>query len=258
MLRLVAALLLLACASPAMSQDIAQAASPARHGNVDRPDTQGGGHAIDQQADAAAGDADSAGDGMCTWTDGMSGLAHYLACQAGLLDLFSNVARALSVLAGILAATLLLFWFYLHRAASSARKAANSIQIAERAYVVGGPTDLDLLPNRATVRLAMENYGKTPALLKEWLVDFTALEPRGGRPAYDATNCVTTSEILEPDRLFSPPMVFKADIPAPFFVVGYIKYADVFEQVHTTRFCVAVAPDGKAVTGGPAAWNAND
>ncbi len=255
MLRLIAALLVLACAQPAMSQQVlGQAGGIARHGNIDRPDNQGAGHAIDQQADAA----EAATGGACVWSDGIAGLPSYLSCQAGLGDLLGNVSGALALLAGLLAALLLLFWFYLHRAASAARKAANHISTAERAYVFGGPTDLDLLPHRATVKLAMENYGKTPAMLKEWLVDFTGVEPQGNRPVYDATKRVTTSEILEPDRLFSPPMVFRADIPAPFFVVGYIAYADVFDQLHTTRFCVAVAPDGKAVTAGPTAWNGND
>jgi hypothetical protein len=259
MLRLIAALLALACAEPAMSQEIlGQAGGIARHGNIDRPDNQGGGHAIDQNDDAVAEEDAAAAGGECVWSDGLAGLPSYLACQSGVADLFSNVARALMLLAGLLAASLLLFWFYLRRAANSARKAATNIQTAERAYVFGGPTDLDLLPHRASVKLAMENYGKTPALLKEWLVDFTGVEPQGNRPVYDAAKRVTTGDILEFDRVFIPPMVFKADIQAPFFVVGYISYADVFEQLHTTRFCVAVAPDGKAIQAGPPAWNAND
>jgi hypothetical protein len=270
MLRVIAALLALFCAEPAMSQDIlgqaslaqarlAQAGGIARHGNVDRPDTPGGGHAIDQQVDAAAEEeAGAAASGPCTLGDGLAALPAYLACKSGLLDLFSNVARALTLLAGLLAASLLLMWFYLHRASSAARKAANYIPTAERAYVFGGPTDLDLLPSRPSVRLAMENYGKTPALLQEWLVDFTATEPQAKRPVYDSMKAVPTGEILEPDRLFSPATVFKSDIQAPFFVVGYIKYADVFDQVHTTRFCVGVSADGKAIAAGPPAWNARD
>jgi hypothetical protein len=259
MLRLIAALLALVCAEPAMSQEIlGQAGGIARHGNVDRPDNSGGGHAIDQQDDAAAEEEGAAAGGPCTLSEGLAGLPAYLACKTRLLDLFSNVARALTLLAGLLAASLLLIWFYLHRASTAARKAASYIPTAERAYVFGGPTDLNLLPSRPSVRLAMENYGKTPALLKEWLVDFTQVEPHGNRPSYDSLKAVPTGEILEPDRLFSPATVFKSDIEAPFFVVGYIKYADVFDQVHMTRFCVAVAPDGKAVTAGPAAWSARD
>jgi hypothetical protein len=270
MLRVIGALLALVCAEPAMSQDIfgqarlaearlAQAGSPARHGNIDRPDNPGGGHAIDQQEDPAAEEAENAGPaGPCVWSEGVAGLPAYVACKSGLLDLFSNVARGLMLLAGLLAAALLLMWFYLHRASSAARKAANYIPTAERAYVFGGPTDLDLLPSRPSVRLAMENYGKTPALLQEWLVDFTATEPQGNRPNYDRLKAVPTGEILEPDRLFSPATVFKSDIQAPFFVVGYIKYADVFGEMHMTRFCVGVGADGKAVAAGPPAWNARD
>ena len=141
MLRLIAALLALACAQPAMSQEIlGQAGGIARHGNVDRSDNQGGGHAIDQQDDAgAAEEAGAAADGPCTLGEGLAGLPDYLACKAGLLDLFSNVARALTLLSGLLAASLLLMWFYLHCASSAARKAASYIPTAERAYAFGGP-----------------------------------------------------------------------------------------------------------------------
>ena len=31
----------------------------------------------------------------------------------------------------------------------------------------------------------MQNYGKTPAVIREWLVEFLAQEPRGRKPGYD-------------------------------------------------------------------------
>ena len=79
------------------------------------------------------------------------------------------------------------------------------IPAVERAYVFGGPTDLFLLHDQASVRLAMQNYGKTPAVIKEWLVEFVAQEPRGKSPAYEATKRTVANEILEPDKLFIPP-----------------------------------------------------
>jgi hypothetical protein len=128
----------------------------------------------------------------------------------------------------------------------------------ERAYVFGGPTDLFLLHDQASVRLAMQNYGKTPAVIREWSVEFVAQEPRGSKPAYDKSKRTATNEILEPFKLFSPPTVFRSEIPAPFFIVGYIGYEDVFRQSHTTRFCVGVARDGKAAYAGHAQWNVFD
>ena len=44
--------------------------------------------------------------------------------------------------------------------------------------------------------------------------------------------------------------MFRSEIAAPFFIVGYIAYEDVFRQSHTTRFCVGVARDGKAAYAG--------
>jgi hypothetical protein len=75
MLRLIAALLALVYAEPAMSQEIlGQAGGIARHGNVDRPDNSGGGHAIDQQDDAAAEEEGAAAGGPCTLSEGLAGL----------------------------------------------------------------------------------------------------------------------------------------------------------------------------------------
>ena len=52
--------------------------------------------------------------------------------------------------------------------------------------------------------------------------------------------------------------MFRSEIAAPFFIVGYIGYEDVFRQSHTTRFCVGVTRDGKAAYAGHAEWNVFD
>ena len=69
--------------------------------------------------------------------------------------------------------------------ANAAKIAAEHLPAVERAYVFGGPTDLFLLHDQASVRLAMQNYGKTPAVIRGWLVEFVAQEPRGAKPGYD-------------------------------------------------------------------------
>jgi hypothetical protein len=53
-------------------------------------------------------------------------------------------------------------------------------------------------------------------------------------------------------------VTFRSEIPAPFFIVGYIAYDDVFRKPHMTRFCVGVGRDGKAAYAGHPAWNAYD
>ena len=160
--------------------------------------------------------------------------------------------------ASITALSTLLLWFYTRRLANAAKAAAEPVPAVERAYVFGGPTELFLLHDQATVRLAMQNYGKTPAVIREWLVEFLAQEPRGRKPGYDASKRTVTNEILEPFKLFSPATVFRSEIPSPFYIVGYIVYDDVFRKTHTTRFCVGVARDGKAAFSGHPEWNAYD
>ena len=151
-----------------------------------------------------------------------------------------------------------MLWVYTRRVANAAKIAAEHLPAVERAYIFGGPTDLFLLHDQASVRLAMQNYGRTPAVIRGWLVEFLAQEPHGRKPAYDESKRTATNEILEPNKLFSPPVVFRSEIAAPFFIVGYILYDDVFRQSHTTRFCVGVARDGKAAYAGHAAWNGYD
>jgi hypothetical protein len=230
----------------------------AQHGNADQADLKGDGHALDSGPIAAdteteAGESGSADHGaaQCSYALGAVG---YYACRVRMLT-FGSVERGIVTFSALLAFSTLLLWIYTRRVANAARIAAEHLPAVERAYVFGGPTDLFLLHDQATVRLAMQNYGKTPAVIREWLVEFVAQEPRGKKPAYDTAKRTVTNEILEPYKLFSPATVFRSEIAAPFFIVGYILYDDVFRQSHTTRFCVGVGRDGKAAYAGHAAWN---
>jgi hypothetical protein len=233
---------------------MAAAGGPA-HGNVAAAGVDPGGHAID--SDKVLPEEEAGEPGTCVEGEGFAGALGYYACRARMIA-FGSVERAIVTFIALLALSTLLLWVSTRRAANAARKAAEHLPAVERAYVFGGPTDLFLLHDQASVRLAMQNYGKTPAVVREWLVEFVAQEPRGVKPAYDKAKKTETNEILEPFKLFSPPTLFRSEIPAPFFIVGYITYDDVFRQSHTTRFCVGVARDGKAAYAGHAAWNVFD
>ena len=200
---------------------------------------------------------EASGGGQCVEGDGPVETLSFYACRARAMA-FGSVERAIVTFTALLALSTLLLWVYTRRVANAAKIAAEHLPAVERAYVFGGPTDLFLLHDQASVRLAMQNYGKTPAVIREWSVEFVAQEPRGGKPAYDKSKRTPTNEILEPFKLFSPPTVFRSEIAAPFFIVGYIGYEDVFRQSHTTRFCVGVARDGKAAYAGHAEWNVFD
>ncbi len=252
MRRFAVILLLFLWSTPAFAQ--APQGSP-HHGNFAPSDTVSDGHAL-TSGEPATGQEASASD-LCVKGEGFVGIAGYYACRAQAF-LFGSVERGIAILTALLALSTLLLWIYTRRAAIAARAAAEHVPAVERAYVFGGPTDLFLLHDQATVRLAMQNYGKTPAVIREWLVEFLAQEPRGRKPSYDGTKRTVTNEILEPFKLFSPATVFRSEIPAPFYIVGYIVYDDVFRRPHTTRFCVGVARDGKAAFGGHPEWNGYD
>ena len=247
----IAVLLVLWC-MPAFAQ--ATGGSP-HHGNFAPSDMASEGHALDSRTPLF--EQETSATVPCIRGDGVGEAAGYYACRAKRL-LFGSVERSLLLITALLALSTLLLWFYTRRVANAARAAAEHVPAVERAYVFGGPTDLFLLHDQATVRLAMQNYGKTPAVIREWLVEFLAQEPRGRKPGYDVSKRTVTNEILEPFKLFTPATVFRSEIPAPFYIVGYIVYDDVFRRSHTTRFCVGVARDGKAAFSGHPEWNAYD
>jgi hypothetical protein len=250
---LAVAFLLLFWSSPAFPQVNHGGGGP-EHGNYASAGSDTGGHAID--SDKAAPEEAAGEGGQCTRT-GSAGTLGFYACRARAVA-FGSVERAIVTITALLAFSTLLLWVNTRRAVNAARIAAEHIPAVERAYVFGGPTDLFLLHDQASVRLAMQNYGKTPAVIREWLVEFVAQEPRGRKPGYDGSKRTVTNEILEPFKLFSPPTVFRSEIAAPFYIVGYLTYEDVFRHSHTTRFCVGVARDGKAAYAGHPAWNAYD
>jgi len=255
---LVVAFLLLFGSAPALSLVIAgEAVRYAQHGNSDLADIESGGHAIDSGPIAPEEEISDNEGGQCVRAAGSAEALFYYACRARGLA-FGSVERAIVTFMALLALSTLLLWVYTRRVANAAKIAAEHLPAVERAYIFGGPTDLFLLHDQASVRLAMQNYGRTPAVIRGWLVEFLAQEPHGRKPAYDESKRTAANEILEPDKLFSPPVVFRSEIAAPFFIVGYIIYDDVFRQSHTTRFCVGVARDGKAAYAGHAAWNGYD
>jgi hypothetical protein len=228
----------------------------AQHAPVE--DSAAAGHALDSGpiGPEETGESDAAAE-PC---DRGAGLIAYFACQAGsgLSGGLQAILLPLLALLVLLTFSMVLLWFYTRRAANAARLAAEYVPAVERAYVFGGPTDLFLLHDQASVRLAMQNFGKTPAVIRGWLVEFVAQEPRGKKPAYDESKRTEANEILEPEKLFSPAVTFRSEIAAPFFIVGYIAYDDVFRKSHTTRFCVSVTRDSKASYAGHSAWNAYD
>ena len=191
--------------------------------------------------------------------DGRAGTLGCYACRAGAF-VFGSVERSLR---------------HLHRRCSRSRRcccgsirgarpmrrriAAEHIPAVERAYVFGGPTDLFLLHDQASVRLAMQNYGKTPAVIREWLVEFVAQEPRGRKPAYDASKrTVDQRDPRAVQAVLARPRCSARRSPRRSSSSAISSMRTCSGRTHTTRFCVGVARDGKAAYAGHPEWNAYD
>ena len=254
---LIVLFLVLCWAFPALSAPGPEAPLRLAQHAADTSDSGGTGHALDSGPIDLEADEAVTGAGPCA---GGGGLIEYFLCQtdAAISGGVRAILLPLIALLLLLTLSMVFLWFYTRRVANAARLAAEYVPAVERAYVFGGPTDLFLLHDQASVRLAMQNYGKTPAVIRGWLVEFVAQEPQGRKPTYDETKRTESNEILEPDKLYSPAMTFRSEIPAPFFIVGYIAYDDVFRKQHMTRFCVGVTRDAKAAYAGHSAWNAYD
>src|SRR5262245_49813867 len=176
----IAVLLLMLWCIPAFAQ--ASGGSP-HHGNFAPPDMADDGHAPDSGKRLL--EQETGATDPCIRGEGVGGAAAYFACQAKAL-LLGSVEQSLLVITALLALSTLLLWFYTRRLAHAAKTAAEHVPAVERAYVFGGPTDLFLLHDQATVRLAMQNYGKTPAVIRECPVEVLAQAPRARRRGHAA------------------------------------------------------------------------
>jgi hypothetical protein len=143
-------------------------------------------------------------------------------------------------------------------AANAAKEAADHIPMVERAYLFGGPTQIEAFAdsNLTKFKLSVDNAGKTPGIISEVCVSYSLKEPTG-EPSYTdakvsqvdfAINAGVMGQIL--------PFAGGMDTIQPFFVAGYYRYIDIFRKQHTSRFCLRVHPDTrKFEIAGSRAWN---
>ncbi len=100
---------------------------------------------------------------------------------------------------------------------------------------------------------------RTPAVIRGWLVEFVAQEPRGRKPGLRRVEA--DSHQRDPGaRTSCFPRRWSSDRKSPRRSSSWATslYDDVFRHSHTTRFCVGVARDGKAAYAGHPAWNGYD
>jgi hypothetical protein len=152
--------------------------------------------------------------------------------------------------------------FFTISLARSTRLAAKHIPRVERAYIFGGPyrDGVSFSTTNVQMRLLFRNYGKTPALWKEFFGEFSKEEPLANTPKYGKGKCklVIDDEITEAGKVYAPENLFISDSPEPIYFFGYVRYLDVFGEGHTTRFCHRVSSDKIYETAGHPAWRESD
>jgi hypothetical protein len=143
----------------------------------------------------------------------------------------------------------------------------------ERAYLAVGPTKItvdrgpqsgsDLYVPRSplgvTVRLFVQNAGRTGATITKVYGEFSRSPPVGDSPVYEnGESQITDLSIPASKEEVLSPIVFKDGYSGQQFFWGYLEYADIFKEIHTSRFCAAIFPregsDGQIQIAGEDGW----
>jgi hypothetical protein len=188
----------------------------------------------------------------------------FLKDNANVLNVFSTVAIA--IFTGVL-------WHTTHKmlqanivsanaalkaaniaeaAANAAREAAEAMPRVERAYLflhhnLEGKFELVVTPDKKTVTIKLANHGRTPAIINEILFGFLVgpHAPRKEDLAQVAVipipgGIIVSSEPYSFTRDYNITADHRAGIENKthfFFMVGRVKYHDVFGVAHETGFC---------------------
>jgi len=152
----------------------------------------------------------------------------------------------------------ILLWLYTVKiakatkaAADAAKRSADSLSITERANLF--VDSIEWIKESSGINVAIINVGRTPAILRSYIVDVKENE-------YPTKEEV--ARMLAPD--LPKGIIIKSDDPAPYPIVmqnitaeriseivlnqstllcyGYVRYEDVFGNIHETGFCYEFFP----------------
>jgi hypothetical protein len=112
----------------------------------------------------------------------------------------------------------------------------------ERAYVSGGGPLFGEDLNR--LAFTVDNYGKTPAIMSEYAVEFCPLNAIPPVPAYNAPNYQrrTFRDRIRPGetgRIIAG-IPIPADIPRPLLAYGRYWFLDIWKKRHTAGFVLVI------------------
>jgi len=147
-------------------------------------------------------------------------------------------------------------------AAIAAKKSADSLPITERAYLFvdsiewpnkKGPSSLGEF-NKSTTIITIVNAGRTPAILQNF--DSELIIKKNDYPSKDNPNftkslefpkgIITKSdgkETFTHQTAFSHTVISEDDFSHSILLCyGYIRYEDIFRNIHATGFCYEISP----------------
>jgi hypothetical protein len=144
------------------------------------------------------------------------------------------------------------------------RRNEKSTRDLERAVLISGPqlyAQAPLMPgmqfginnwtpaitiqgNVAHVHITLTNCGRTPAVLKEVFVQFSQAEPMGDTAIYGTGERARFDTGIPAGNNSAPCRLdpFISPHITQHYCFGYVKYEDIFHQMHTNRWCIRITP----------------
>jgi hypothetical protein len=160
--------------------------------------------------------------------------------EAWIEDHDKSIVAAFTIVIGV---STCLLWFATYKLWGATSAAAQHIQTVEGAWVFMGPWPMRGLHPR--YQIFMKNYGKTPALVIEYHLEFSVEEPSGALRYAETPTAKPVVQMGGGDKWWPPGFEFERRADQT-FALGFLRYLDAFDQEKTTRFCVDLN------TGGPA------
>jgi hypothetical protein len=181
-----------------------------------------------------------------------------------LVNFNGDLAYYTKVLVGVAALQFLALILQAFFLSGTLKTARTTLRDLERAWLVSGPlhNTVAIIQNNITrVHLTATNDGRSRAIAKELAVVFFDQEPTAKVPNYKGAKIFKMELVIHPDNVMCamPNWFHEYNGTNPFHCAGYLRYADVFGRLHTTRWCSIIDPQARTLeTSGPLAWNEDD
>lgn len=133
----------------------------------------------------------------------------------------------------------------------------------ERAYIFSGPWRPYQVGPSVITFVTIENFGRSPGILKEAYGEYSATEPVAKYPTYKNGSSRSFDSAIPPTPVRPPnfqpntlPAKWESPLPGEQYFFGYVRYVDIFGVRHESRFCAKIFPgEHKSDIAGPPAWN---